>query len=396
MLSQALAVDTLRNMGIDFTITAFRRSISSRDADTIFYLFIQAGIFEKLKNHNSIILYTIRNGSLEKVRAVFNGLALRELSPEHFFELTDRAAFEQYDTPDSASASQWKASLFGFIDQVRDVNFIKVQSFRSHNHLAAEEQSPLRLAVFIKSPELVQSLIEKHASVNHRFTKDSYLQGGNLLHLLSSQNKTTTADLTIAEILIKAGIAIDLRDTNNHTPLARCAMNGLTDLADILIRQGAQIDEKVGSRGDSTILMYSIIHKNYDITKLLLDSGADIHYKDKNGWTAAKLAFGRRNKEIGEALVSRGAILRPFIGLSGSTYTGGGILVEILDNTVSGSAYAAGIRIHDILIGADFQPVNSIQELIEVIARKRPLDTMIATILRNNTVLEFVVEIQVI
>ncbi|WP_439582613.1 ankyrin repeat domain-containing protein [Dyadobacter bucti] len=342
MLSQETAIKKLITNNVDFTVKEFKESISNSSKSEIFQLFIQAGIAKKIKQPDSILRFCIKNGSVEKLQTLLFTLNIELFSPELFFELIDRAAFEQYDTPGSAAALRWRTFACESLDKVNDVNFVKVKSYQLHDHWTTDEESPLRLAVFMKDPQLVQSLIEKEALVAFQFSKDSYLQGGNLLHLLSSQKTTIEAENTIASMLILAGIAIDLKDKNNHTPLALCAMNGSVEMARILINQGANIDEKIGINNDSTILIFSVIHKNYAITKLLLDHGADIHHRNNNGWTAARLAFGQHNREIGEALITKGAALRPFIGLGGSPCKTGGITVEVLDNTASGSAYDAG------------------------------------------------------
>jgi hypothetical protein len=395
MQSEEIALKNLKDKGIEFTVNEFRRAISQNSADEIFHLFIQAGILKRIKSQIGILRYSIHKGSMENVQTILTGINVKTLSSELYFELIDRAAFEQYDIPDSDSTTRWKTLLYEFLQTEIDVNFAKVRTFKYSNLQETEEQSPLRLAVSMKDLQLVQLLIERGAAVNFQYLQDSYLRGGNLLHHIAAQKKCTDADLRITEILMQAGIQIDLRDNHNYAPLALCAKNGLTEIAQILIKNGAEIDSMVGLDEDRTILMYSIAHKNYDITRLLLDNGANIHHQDKNGWTAARLAFIRRNREIGEALITKGAILRPFIGLGGSPCKSGGITVETSDNTASGSAFQAGIRRYDIVVEADSQSTNTISELINIICRKRPLDTVDITVLRENELLEFTVEVQV-
>ncbi|MCF2491340.1 ankyrin repeat domain-containing protein [Dyadobacter sp. CY347] len=396
MLLQETALEQLSDSGVNFTMNEFRRSITQRFKDPIFDLFIQAGIVNEIKSPDGILRLCIRSGSAEKMQILLSQLNLEILSPELFFELIDRAAFEQYDTPESAAASQWKHLAYSSLHKVKDVNFLKEKQIRIHNHVVTEEQTPLRLAVFMRDPQLVHLLIKNGALADAKFSEDTYLQGGNLLHFIAAQKETSKKDILISGILISAGVEINAKNKNLYTPLALCAQNGSLAMAKFLVSKGAFLDEKVGLNADTTILMEGIRHKNYAITQFLLDHGADVHYRDKNGWTAARLAFNRRNRETGEAIISKGAVVRPFIGLNGSPSKTAGILVEVLDTTASGSAYSSGIRINDIIIEVDFQPIDSMPSLINVITAKRPLDTITMTVIRENTTLNFIVEIQAI
>jgi len=257
--------------------------------------------------------------------------------------------------------------------------------------------TPLFHAVVLNDFELIKSYIENGIDAN-LFYPINLSERGNILHFISSYEKQTIENIKIAELLIKHGININAKNSKNMTALgiAASAQNdNCLELIELLLNHGADIDERI-SNDNSTALIKSITNESYKIADLLIEAGADINLRTEYGWTACRMAFARKQKELGEKLISKGANLRPYVGIGGIPSEEGGIIVQVLDNTTSGSAKEAGIKENDIIKLVDGIRVNNIPELINIIGKHRPLDEIPFTLKRETEILEIIVEIQVI
>ena len=129
----------------------------------------------------------------------------------------------------------------------------------------------------------------------------------------------------MVELLIDAGVDVNLRDDEGNTALMYAAFNGYRDMAELLIKAGADVNAKILLKnrivlyldqrkdlGGSNILLLAVKkEENYknDIVKLLIESGADVNAKDYDGDTALRIAALHNKKDIAELLIEAGADL---------------------------------------------------------------------------------------
>ena len=78
--------------------------------------------------------------------------------------------------------------------------------------------------------------------------------------------------------------------------LMQAVMNNESEIAKLLIENGADVNKKDGFK--MTNLMLAANNQNIELVKLLLKNGADKNAKDDNGMTALKAAEEVKNKEI--------------------------------------------------------------------------------------------------
>jgi len=78
--------------------------------------------------------------------------------------------------------------------------------------------------------------------------------------------------------------------------LMQAVMNDETEIAKLLIENGADVNKRDGFK--MTSLMLAANNQNIELVKLLLKNGADKNAKDDNGMTALKAAEEVKNKEI--------------------------------------------------------------------------------------------------
>ena len=120
--------------------------------------------------------------------------------------------------------------------------------------------------------------------------------------------------------LIQAGADLNARHTGEGvTPLIAAVQYGHTAIVEELIKAKADLNRK-DELNQSTPLMWAVrkseseegkitapIEKKYDIAKLLIQSGADIHIKNRWGSTALQWAADSGNLLMVQTLIDRGA-----------------------------------------------------------------------------------------
>lgn len=94
-------------------------------------------------------------------------------------------------------------------------------------------------------------------------------------------------DIEISKYLIEKGAKITDYDKYGNTPIIYCADYGTVEKLNLLIKKGADVNVK-SRKLNVTPLDYAINFTNnpdYNIVKLLIDSGADVNASNKDGYT---------------------------------------------------------------------------------------------------------------
>lgn len=146
------------------------------------------------------------------------------------------------------------------------------------------------------------------------------------------------ANTTMATFLIEKGADVNrIHIDDRLTPLQAACVNGHRDMAELLLNNGANIDER--NPGGSSALMISSSLGNVDVVRLLLHHNADVNIADVCGTTALIEASYFGHEEIVRILIEHGADLN-VIGRFGRTaldsalqrgYSG---VVEILEQHI--------------------------------------------------------------
>ncbi|MDE5615166.1 MAG: ankyrin repeat domain-containing protein [Treponemataceae bacterium] len=116
----------------------------------------------------------------------------------------------------------------------------------------------------------------------------------------------------IAELLIKAGADINVKIRDDETILTSVAsMEGWKDITELLIKAGADVNAKTNDNGrfisGGTALMSAAYSGQKDSAELLIKTGADVNAKTDNGATTLMFAASAGNKDIAELLIKVGA-----------------------------------------------------------------------------------------
>ena len=132
--------------------------------------------------------------------------------------------------------------------------------------------------------------------------KESPEASGALLHEAALKGQTE-----IADILVSKGANVDARDKTGATPLHQAALKGNLAIARLLLDHGAAVDARDGDGG--TPLLDAVISGHTEVAALLLDRGADREARDTGEPGATPLyhaaAWGRI--AVLQLLIARGA-----------------------------------------------------------------------------------------
>jgi ankyrin repeat protein len=104
-------------------------------------------------------------------------------------------------------------------------------------------------------------------------------------------------------LLVDAGAAKEVADTDGRTALICAAHSGHVDCARLLVDGALDATDEAGC----TALICAARKGHTDCARLLLDAGADTEVKDDGGLTALKWAQNSKKNEIAGMIAAHGA-----------------------------------------------------------------------------------------
>ena len=115
-------------------------------------------------------------------------------------------------------------------------------------------------------------------------------------------------DIKIVQEAISEGADLNIENSLGNTPLMSSTVLGdRLGIAKLLIEAGANINAQSVFSNGLTALMKSIIQRKYAISKLLIDSKADLNIRDENGNTALMIAIAYNQIKAAKLLIHSGA-----------------------------------------------------------------------------------------
>ena len=146
--------------------------------------------------------------------------------------------------------------------------------------------------------ETVKILLQQnHLLINNRSKEKNY----SLLH-----SAFIGENVDLIKHLINEGADVNAKDSENYSVLNRACVYGMTEIVSILIDKGAEVQNDFNVFGTHPV-HFSAYNGYVDITKLLLQNGADVNIPNKWGITPLHFAAYRDNASMIKFLIENGA-----------------------------------------------------------------------------------------
>uniref|UniRef100_A0A452IE88 Ankyrin repeat domain-containing protein 17 n=1 Tax=Gopherus agassizii TaxID=38772 RepID=A0A452IE88_9SAUR len=221
----------------------------------------------------------------------------------------------------------------------------------------SNHDTALTLACAGGHEELVQTLLERGANIEHRDKKgftplilaataghvgvvEILLDNGADIEAQSERTKDTPLSLAcsggrqeVVELLLARGANKEHRNVSDYTPLSLAASGGYVNIIKILLNAGAEINSRTGSKlamnghtaavkllldmgsdinaqietNRNTALTLACFQGRTEVVSLLLDRKANVEHRAKTGLTPLMEAASGGYAEVGRVLLDKGA-----------------------------------------------------------------------------------------
>ncbi|MCL2232227.1 MAG: ankyrin repeat domain-containing protein [Treponema sp.] len=136
--------------------------------------------------------------------------------------------------------------------------------------------------------------------------RDTLLQMGIPVTGEALANCAGEGDIREVSLFLDAGFSPDTRNKSGVPLLNIAARKGNWEILKLLIGAGAGLNTQADDRGTSPLLD-SVMSKNLDMVNALIEAGANLDIKSKDGQTALVVAVGAGDEKIVEVLLRAGA-----------------------------------------------------------------------------------------
>lgn len=166
----------------------------------------------------------------------------------------------------------WRAASEGRLADLQQL----VASGASVNAADAEKATPLHKAAAVGQMPAVKWLLEHGASLNAKMRDRS-----TPLLLAASAGQ-----IAVVKYLVLLKASVEAAERGGHTPFTAAVVNGHLEIADLLLRHGANPDHRIEALLNMTALMYVTGQKLLNAVEFLLAAGANANLCDARGQNA--------------------------------------------------------------------------------------------------------------
>jgi ankyrin repeat protein len=111
---------------------------------------------------------------------------------------------------------------------------------------------------------------------------------------------------------VAALLSMDSRLTRTHdsdgwTPLHLAAHYGHADTVSVMLHNNAPVDIRSTNAMANTPLHAALAGRRNDVSKILIEAGADVNARQHGGWVPLHAAAANGDREMVDLLVARGA-----------------------------------------------------------------------------------------
>jgi ankyrin repeat protein len=277
----------------------FYQAIRNNDLTSLRDLVKTSDVNSKDQRESTPLMYAAAYGSIDAMQLLLGAGA--DVNAKNTFDVT---------------ALMWCANDFA---KVR----LLVEKGANVNVRSKQGRTPLMIAAAHDgNSQTVKLLIDKGADV---LVRDHSVDGSRSRKFESSAllDATDANDTASVRLLIEKGADVNAKNLIGDTPLMNAAGHGNLEVMKILLAKGADVnavDAAEGLRvkngpialGSYTPLLFAVTYGGEDAVKLLLEAGAKVNVQDARGMTPLMMAIAtdRVNVRVVRLLLDKGANLK--------------------------------------------------------------------------------------
>jgi len=114
-------------------------------------------------------------------------------------------------------------------------------------------------------------------------------------------------DISVVEVLVKAGADVNIKDSNGDPLLCRACQWKNKAFAEWLIKNGADVNAKAKDGDTPLIKLCKAEYVDLKMVTSVIDAGANIEAKDSDGWTPLIWAALHNEEALTKLLIAKGA-----------------------------------------------------------------------------------------
>ena len=149
--------------------------------------------------------------------------------------------------------------------------------------------SVLAAALLLGCGQSKDQALEELAKLNVKFTPEDFVQAAD------------RGDLKALQLFLDGGMDCDAQNASGSTALMAAAKNGRIDVVNKLL--GQKLNLNLQDKQGETALMWAAANNQVAVVKVFLTKGADANLQDQSGWSALMKAVYQGNADCVQALV---------------------------------------------------------------------------------------------
>lgn len=185
------------------------------------------------------------------------------------------------------------------VDAAKDQDWPQVRALLNQHadpNLRSEDGSTALLwAAHWNEPEVASLLVGAGADAN----------AANDFRATPLSEACTNGSASLVVLLLKAGAHPNTRIATGETPLMTCSRSGSAEAVSALIAAGAGVDAREPAQ-HQTALMWAAAEHHSAVLRRLIEAGADLRARTKNGFTALHFAAREGDIETARVLLAAG------------------------------------------------------------------------------------------
>lgn len=276
-------------------ITALDRGLLTDDAYYDIFITTKSGELRDVEGQ-TIVHYFVRTKNLKGIQQCINkGIPISVLDDNGKTPLD--VAFENLDDEESVEIAA--ELIMGGADEVAtDFSYFQdAMLARNVNSRFDDGQTPLHLAAIYGHNAIAKYLLENNADTT---VQDS--SGATPLH-----EAVRYGNVEIAKSLLNSGANVNARDNLGKTPVMLILPKDKTaEIYKLLIAHRADLTQK-DMFGDTVLHTASMLNVGENTFRILIDAGADIDARNKEGVTPLAIAVQKNDLETVRLLTAAGA-----------------------------------------------------------------------------------------